>query len=559
MIVALAITSAAFLASRIAFLDADLPGWWMSQLQPIDELYYTIPAFNLYHYGSMAHRVVSFVPTDGAPLNLLQNLLTWPMLVVFGNNYYGLRMGSVVAGLGSMLFLYFCLRRHTQVHGDAPSDWLTDALPALWMAYLVCDFAFVAATRVAEPTIFEVLALTAILFVASAWPVTESNAATRAAVLGFMAVAAWLFVYVYNAFIVPAVLLAILIEASRGGLREVVLRAAAAIAGAIGAIALYAVVVYLAYGQSLLDLYHDTVQPLSGRVQSSGLEPWYVIFTTNLFRFDLPLLVAFALAVPVFAYRVYRERDMYGVLAGSLLIFLMLQTGFAPTYWYRKLLIAGPLVILVVSMAIPYAGRFAAAIRIRRQAAATTLAYLALVVAGITFLYLRVQYDWDPMFKRVTQACIVLLVLCVAGAVVAGEKHRPRLIAASFAAVIIPGLFMSFANVYRHPAFRYRDAMVAAAPQLDGRVTVGEVSFAMRLYNTSEPVVNIYQYVYRPAGRERYNALLDRIVSSGAASYSVSSAGGFPPVTGVTAEEVATYSVQAPFSPALSIYHLTAK
>ena len=52
-----------FLFSRAIFLDSDLPPWDVFNYQPIDELYYSLTAFEIYHHGDVAHRVSSYSET----------------------------------------------------------------------------------------------------------------------------------------------------------------------------------------------------------------------------------------------------------------------------------------------------------------------------------------------------------------------------------------------------------------------------------------------------------------------------------------------------------------
>jgi hypothetical protein len=135
----------------------------VTQIQPIDEFFNTTPAFNLYHHGSLAYQVVSFIPPDGSPVNLLQNAMTFATLLVLGNNYYGLRMASVLAGLGVFVLLYLLVRRESNPSASEASALNREGVPLLALAYLVSDFSFNVASRADEPTIFRMLAMTVVL------------------------------------------------------------------------------------------------------------------------------------------------------------------------------------------------------------------------------------------------------------------------------------------------------------------------------------------------------------------------------------------------------------
>ena len=100
-----AVVGGLFIASHAPNLDADQPEWDISRYQPLDEGYYSIPAFNLYHYGSAAHQVVDFIAPP-PPTSALLSYMTWLSLEVFGNTYYGLRGSALLAGLLIVLLLF---------------------------------------------------------------------------------------------------------------------------------------------------------------------------------------------------------------------------------------------------------------------------------------------------------------------------------------------------------------------------------------------------------------------------------------------------------------------
>jgi hypothetical protein len=499
----------AFLASRVLFLDRDVPRYDFTAIQPIDELFYTIPAFNLYHYGGMAHSVVSFIPSDGSAANLLENAMTALTLVFFGNNYFGLRMASVIAALGVAALLVAMIRRET----GSPAG----ALIAL--VYLVCDFSFNVAARVAEPTIFRMLAMVAVLFVASAWKPSSASWIARAVVMGMLAVAALVFVYTYNAFIVPAVFLMLLIEAWPLGLRRVVLSVGAGVLGGALAMLAFTAATLVGWGETPLDVYLKDIAPFSSRLSfqdAFAAIPVNLneILFTNFFRFDPVLLVLVALALPPYVHRVLTQRRSLDVLVGTTLVMLILQTSVASDYPERKLLIFQPLAMLVIALG---ANNFAAFREWLRSSGPARIA--AYVYAGaMAWLVLRVYVGplplLGPRYEAMILACSALL---VAALVVLWRRERWRSAAAAVIAlaVAIPGAVLSVQQLYVNPTFRYRDAMIAAAPLLDGKVTAGVYAYGFRLYNTSRPTLNPYQYQYSDSSLATYNGYLRRLVDDG--------------------------------------------
>ncbi|WP_054692560.1 hypothetical protein [Syntrophomonas palmitatica] len=227
---------AVLVISRSLFLDSDIPLPAVTEYCAIDEMYYNHAAFNLYHYGEYAHRVVPYVNDVGVNNNILENLLTFFTLATWGNTYYGLRMASVAASALIFAMLWYVLaggrkKRETMpsqpehgetVGGDAAlaaaageepgtaSRCPRSRLPlSLWMlmliGYLLVDFPFLVAGRVAEPTIFRILALAVLLcLLAAAERRGRLGSPCTSFFLGLLSLGCVLFVYLYNAFVFAA-------------------------------------------------------------------------------------------------------------------------------------------------------------------------------------------------------------------------------------------------------------------------------------------------------------------------------------------------------------------
>jgi hypothetical protein len=506
-----------FIASRVLFLDRDVPRYDFTAIQPIDELFYTIPAFNLFHYGGMAHSVVAYIPSDGSAANLLENVMTALTLFVFGNDYYGLRMASVLAALGVALLLVAMIRRETG----------SQLVAALALVYLVCDFSFNVAARVAEPTIFRMLALVAVLFVAFVWRPDGASWVARAVVMGFLAIAALVFVYTYNAFVVPAVFLMLLLEAWPLGLRRIVINVGAGVVGAALAMLAFAAATFAGWGESPLDVYLKDIAPFGARLSFQDMAAAIPvnlneILFTNFFRFDPVLLVLVALALPAFVHRVLSQRRSFDVLLATTLVMLIVQTAVASDYPERKLLIFQPLALLVIAVGAFNVGPFRAWLGTSGGARIAAYVY----AAAMAWLVLRVYVGPLPLlgarYEALILACSALLVAALALRWWRGERWRGIAAAALALAVAIPGVVLSAQQLFVNPTFRYRDAMIAAAPLIDGKVTAGVYAYGFRLYNTSRPTLNPYQYQYSDSSLATYNGDLKRLVDEGAFGATVS-------------------------------------
>ena len=85
---------------RILNLDADMPNYGIAFYQQIDEGPYSYLALNQLNYGCINPDIsVDEVEQYTAPhlrTNLVGNLLTFICLKVFGDTYYGFRLGSII-------------------------------------------------------------------------------------------------------------------------------------------------------------------------------------------------------------------------------------------------------------------------------------------------------------------------------------------------------------------------------------------------------------------------------------------------------------------------------
>ena len=131
-----------FLFTRIFLLDSDPPSWNISQYQPIDELYYSPPAFSLYHYGDWNYQIFTDIKTDFPIItNILGNVMTYFSLKLFGNNYFGLRMASVFASTIIIILLFLSLKNYDS-DSLKSSHSPNRVLVAYGALYFLLDFSF---------------------------------------------------------------------------------------------------------------------------------------------------------------------------------------------------------------------------------------------------------------------------------------------------------------------------------------------------------------------------------------------------------------------------------
>lgn len=489
-----------FLGSRLIRLDADVPQWELSVYSPIDEFGYTVPAFNLVNYGSWVHQAAAWAPLEGPPINAIQNVVAAITLQVFGSTFWGLRMSSVVFGLVGFLALISLVR--VQASEARRFDGVPARLGQITVlaacVLLLVDFSFLVSARVVEPTVTRMAAV-ALLFalVARGTFLGERHGPVRSGVFGAVVTAAVLFVYIYNAFLVPGALVAVVWSARRHGGRAAVLpNAIAFLVGCAVATAVYFGLILLIYGQTPIDWYRTWIVAFATTTRGSVLSLSKIasILEANIFRLD-PAFVGVVLAsLPVFVFTLVRRPTAWMVLVAASLAAFLLQTFIVADYPERKF-------IMVMLFALPIAASGVLGMRAfqawamadhRRLVATTVWLSGALFVAAWT----------SPFGKTPPHGSILVRIVLVAGLVGTAAlvalliARRPRLTTAAAIvlgiAIVAPLAYADLSFVYRHQTFTYRDAQIAAASTVGGQTTAGSLSLGMQLYNGSRSVLNGY-------------------------------------------------------------------
>ena len=514
----------AFFVSRSLFLDRDLPPWAVSWYQPIDEFYYTIPGFNLYHFGAWEHSVLPYVPSATTAVNVLQNLVTWLTLALWGNTYYGLRMASVLFMFATFAFTLLTVVRMS----SRPAYSERGPLAGVWAAgffgvVMLADFASLLAGRVAEPTASRMLAFSALVCLLSGeWFFREATRHwERTALLGVLTMTCVVWVYVYNAFMLPAVLLAVVLWARREGRIAALLQALAFSLGALLSLGAWLGAIYVVYQKNPMQAYSAWTAGLGSTTRYAG-PTWHnvhAILSTNAFRSDRLLMLVFLLALPVFVLGVVRTRDRFGSLVVLLTGFFLLQTAFVNDYSYRKLVMLVPFVIILAAGAWFQAPSFLVWLRGSKRRMNSAVAYVGAALAVVLLETMRTSLPRGG--SAVPGPVVLIIVLCLAvGSVSLGfllsARSQARTIIATIvllAALVVPGATLAVTYVYGHPTFGYRDAMTSAAPRVDGRIVAGHWSYAMRLYNTSTPVFNSYRW--NDENNAQYQSIMRQILARG--------------------------------------------
>jgi hypothetical protein len=262
------------------------------------------------------------------------------------------------------------------------------------------------------------------------------------------------------------------------------------------------------------------------------------------------VLLAFELALPVFLFRMFKERNRFSFLVAALIACLMLQFSVVSDAPQRKLVLLSPLVVLVVGMSVSYVGRLVTAVRSSRAGQAAMLLWLAVAGYWFVVVFRAVSGNLESRMRALSLVCVALFIGVVLAALIARGRFIGSLALIGCASVVLPGAYFSAAHLWTAPTYRYRDAMAASAQYLNGHVTAGGDSYSFRLYNSSVPVLDPNLYMY--SGNQLYWPYLYRLFGEGKAQCLVSKADQSYADLGL--RQVARFEIDAENTPAVGVY-----
>lgn len=522
-----------FLFTRIFLLDSDPPSWNISQYQPIDELYYVTTAFNLYHYGDWNYQIFTDIKTDSSINNILGNIMTCFSLKLFGNNYFGLRMASVFASTIIFILLFLSLKNFAS-NIPKSSHSPNRVLVAYMALYFLLDFSFLMASRIVEPTIFRTVALLIIIYLYSL-PLMEKELESKwlSFIWGFLAVAVVLYVYPTNLFIFFSLLTACFISALKKNLNNAFIQISVFLTGSVLAVIsceLFArMFLDTGFFQELLktyDIFSGRISIVDGQniiiIIKRFLVNIFHLLSTNIFRLNPFLLFFFLASLPVFFYKLVKERNNRDIFLAAIFLFYFLQSLFYNDYHYRKPIILLPIVIMIIFCAIINKEIFYNYIRENKKMYILYSLFWfssACVSLGVYLLNCseRIVKYYVLTGNFVYIGLIVFVILFISISRFYFSKNQPSsfITLVAITILLLPNMYLDIKHIYYNPTYSYRDTMIELSQYIDGEIVAGGIAHGFRLYNSSVPVLNAYSYTYSENGAREYQHKLEHLVRRG--------------------------------------------
>ena len=243
----------------------------------------------------------------------------------------------------------------------------------------------------------------------------------------------------------------------------------------------------------------------------------YQSISQNLFRYNPALLFVALLSLPFFVIRLAIHRKPLDIFVAALLCARLALSVYIPNDWFeRKLVQILPCLVYIVAVA-ALEGRALANHCIGSRIVRVTLFFFLIGIAGFVSHWMM-SHELVVTHRPPELIANNWFWLAAAGSILlCWSCHKLYTVGllAIVVALVVPNLSLDYRFLYQNPSFRYRDSLKELSNNLNGKVLAGGLSYGVRLYNTSTPAMNFYNYYWY--GRERFTELSIKLYSSGQA------------------------------------------
>lgn len=347
-----------FFVSRILFLDEDLPPWGVINYQPVDEGAYSMLALNEYNYGEISPEVldgnVEYITSPHIRTNIFGNILVYTGLKIFGDNYWGLRIGSVFSGL--IIFILSIIIINHITRKSCMEQYKQKLVNIGLLMYFVLDFNFTIASRVMETSIHRLLF---VLLIILAYIKIQKNVFAKFCVMSLLVTFSVFGVYITNIFLYLAIFLALIGYAVKYGKAIFVKGFWGMICGffiMLIPLEFYYIKVWQTY--AIKNMF-SAILSFSSQEGYTVTSSWWVLIrstahfiSSNVNLYSIALLGAFILSIPFLWHLVLKVKNVNVLFLLALIFSLYLQTLVSEDYIVRKFLVIYPVFIFLIAFLI---------------------------------------------------------------------------------------------------------------------------------------------------------------------------------------------------------------
>lgn len=180
---------------KFIFLDQDLPSQRLTEYNEYDQFWYTQPVRSwILHY----YCLLQGFDYPRIMFDLFQNFWTYPFLKIFGNNFYGFKIPTVILSIFIIYFLINILKEKNK---------RLSKVSMILILLISFDFMFNITSRVQNPCIYSLFGISFIFYLMKFFIETKNQNLKNymSFLLGFFSIFLVFLIYIFNFFILASI------------------------------------------------------------------------------------------------------------------------------------------------------------------------------------------------------------------------------------------------------------------------------------------------------------------------------------------------------------------
>ncbi len=488
-------------------LDVDLPNWGMTNYQPIDEGQYVMLAINEIEYGTWRPDTgvveVNYYTPEHMRNNVIGNVIAYAGLKVFGDNYYGLRMGSVLLGFmnfGLLIMILFELKKKYGLDNRKELIFIMGV-----SLYTLTEFTFLIASRVVEPSILRMLFINLIIYL---FLKLKEKSYYKYFVIGFLSVLSVFAVYITNIFLVMAIGIVILLKLWKKDKSDFFMSFFGFGSGSAIAYLLCDMYYYFGWKSSALINTFNIIKSFTGvskYAAITSLISGFRYFLTNFNLYNVVVFVIFIICLPFFMAKAYKAKDEFMGLLIFIYLGFFLQTFVVNDYIQRKFIILFPLTLFIIFITWLTSDKNKFMALMKNPFLKWTFVFysMGVILFASLMVYFRLYLindltfnDFSQLDKLIlmTQIPVLFLMAFSIGINYLRYKQISKPIIQTLLAGVVfslmTNLYFDTAYVWMNRSYTEKNAMIEIGKVANDQYVYGVFSIGYTLYNSIKPVVN---------------------------------------------------------------------
>lgn len=498
---------------RVINLDADVPNWGMTHYMPIDEGSYVLMALNKYDYGSIdpSYLFDGIAPYVAPQLrnNLIGNLITYASLRLFGDNYYGLRLPSVL--YASILFCCIAFLMYKIFKKSTYQKTYNKILGIFIFLMLLFDFDLLVSSRVCENSLLRAVFVIIVLLL---FDLLKKYEFKRYFVITFIATISVFLVYITNVFLILAIGITLITETLILRKNDFIKDLFGCLTGGVSGLILseiyYINVWHTEAFENMFSVMKafTTANAMNNYAAATSLEALgnrLVSFvSSDIFLYNLPFIFVVMSLAPFILYKVWKSKDIFMISVMLIITSFLVQTLFAEDVIIKKFLIVYSCIILIGYYGLVDIGKIYLEIVSYKKKLLKLLGYgiyliICLIIVYKIYSYRRYGLLDNSVLDFQTEDFSLLHI----GLVLTGFwtlllfisffnlKFKRLYLISIYGCIVVSILInvkFSYKYVFSNPTFSEKEVMISLGDKVGNDYVVGEYTNGYRLYNNIKAI-----------------------------------------------------------------------